>query len=55
MQQTLEYADRRARAHRPAVPDARRWVSALAPYREPSLGRSLADAVQQIVRVADAD
>ncbi len=30
-------------AERPAGPDARHWVTVLAPYREPSLGRSLAE------------
>ena len=49
MLQTIEHADRHASAHRPAEPDARRWVSALAPYREPSLGRSLAELVVTVV------
>ena len=49
MQQTIEHADRHAGAHRPAEPDARRWVTALAPYREPSLGRSLAELVVTVV------
>ena len=47
MLQTIEYADRRARAHRPAE-RTRRWVSAR-PYREPSLGRSLAELVVTVV------
>ena len=49
MLQTIEHADRHAGAHRPAEPDARRWVTALAPYREPSLGRSLAELVVTVV------
>ena len=49
MQQTIEHADRRAGAHRPAEPDARHWVMALAPYREPSLGRSLAELFVTVV------
>jgi omega-6 fatty acid desaturase (delta-12 desaturase) len=48
MQQTIERADRDAGAHRPA-PDARHWVMALAPYREPSLARSLAELVVTVV------
>ena len=43
MQQTIEHAERHAGAHRPAEPDARHWAMALAPYREPSLARSLAE------------
>ncbi len=43
MQQTIEHAERHAGAHRPAEPDARHWAMALAPYREPSLARSLVE------------
>ena len=43
MQQTIEPADRGARARSQAEPDGRDWVKTLAPYREPSLGRSLAE------------
>jgi hypothetical protein len=50
--QTIEHTDRHAGAHRPAVPDARHWVTALAPYREPSLPRSL---VELFVTVEGAD
>ena len=49
MQQTIEHADRHDGAHRPAEPDARRWVSALAPYREPSLVRSLVELVVTVM------
>jgi acyl-lipid omega-6 desaturase (Delta-12 desaturase) len=49
MQQTIEHAGRHAGAHRPVEPDARRWVTALAPYREPSVGRSLAELVVTVV------
>ena len=49
MRQTIEHPDRHAGAHRPAEPDARRWVSALAPYREPSLVRSLVELVVTVV------
>ena len=45
MQQTIELADRHAGARRPAAPDARHWITALAPYRTPSLARSLAELV----------
>jgi hypothetical protein len=43
MQPTIEQADRHAGAHGPAEPDARHWVMALAPYREPRLARSLVE------------
>ena len=43
IQETIEHADRGARARRPAVGNARDWVKTLAPYREPSLGRSLTE------------
>jgi omega-6 fatty acid desaturase (delta-12 desaturase) len=43
IQETIEHADRGARARRPTEPIARDWVKALAPYREPRLGRSLAE------------
>ena len=49
MQQTIEHADRHARASLPAEPDARHWVTVLAPYREPSLGRSLAELFVTVV------
>jgi hypothetical protein len=49
MQQTIEHAERHASAHRPAEPDARHWVMALAPYREPSLARSLVELVVTVV------
>jgi omega-6 fatty acid desaturase (delta-12 desaturase) len=45
MEQTIELADRRAGARRPAEPDARHWTTALARYREPVLARSLAELV----------
>ena len=45
MQQANEHADRHPGARRPAEPDARRLVTALAPYRDPSVGRSLAELV----------
>jgi omega-6 fatty acid desaturase (delta-12 desaturase) len=43
IQETIGHADRGARASRPTEANARDWVKALAPYREPSLGRSLAE------------
>jgi omega-6 fatty acid desaturase (delta-12 desaturase) len=49
MLQTIEHANRHAGAHRPAEPDAYRWVARLAPYRESSLGRSLAELVVTLV------
>src|SRR5512132_3718260 len=45
MRETVENSRRHAGEQRPAEPDARRWVTALAPYREPILGRSLAELV----------
>jgi hypothetical protein len=41
MQQTIEHTDCHAGVHRRTVPDARHWVTALAPYREPSLACSI--------------
>jgi hypothetical protein len=49
MQQTIELASRHAGARRPAEPDARRWVAVLAPYRESSPGRSLAELLVTVV------
>ena len=49
MQQAIEYPDRHGRASSQAEPDARHWVTALAPYRDPSLGRSLAELVVTVV------
>jgi omega-6 fatty acid desaturase (delta-12 desaturase) len=49
MQQTTEYAERRAGARRPADSDPRQWVMALAPYREPSLARSVVELVVTVV------
>jgi Fatty acid desaturase len=49
MQQTIEQAERHGDAHRPAEPDARRWVTALAPYREPRLARSLVELFVTVV------
>jgi omega-6 fatty acid desaturase (delta-12 desaturase) len=49
MPQTIEHADRHAGAHRPAEADARHWVTALAPYREPSLARSRVELVVTVV------
>lgn len=49
MQETIENSRRQAGGQRPAEPDARRWVTALAPYREPSLRRSLAELVVTVV------
>jgi acyl-lipid omega-6 desaturase (Delta-12 desaturase) len=49
MQQANEHADRHPGTHRPAEPDARRLVTALAPYRDPSVGRSLAELVVTVV------
>ena len=49
MQQTIEHADRHAGARRPAEPDAQHWVMALAPYREPSLARSVVELVVTVV------
>jgi omega-6 fatty acid desaturase (delta-12 desaturase) len=49
MQQTTEYAERRAGARRPAESDPRQWVMALAPYREPSLARSVVELVVTVV------
>jgi omega-6 fatty acid desaturase (delta-12 desaturase) len=49
MQQAIEHANRHAEARRPAEPDARRWVAVLAPYRESSLGRSLAELFVTVV------
>ncbi len=49
MQQTVEGVDRHAGVRRPAEPDARRWVTALAPYREPSLTRSVVEFVVTVV------
>jgi acyl-lipid omega-6 desaturase (Delta-12 desaturase) len=45
VQQAIRNAGRPGGAERPAEPDARHWVTVLAPYREPSLGRSLAELV----------
>jgi omega-6 fatty acid desaturase (delta-12 desaturase) len=49
MQQTIEGADRSAGVRRAAEPDPRHWVTVLAPYREPSLGRSLAELFVTVV------
>jgi len=49
MQPTIEDADRPAGLRRPAEPDARHWVTALARYREPSLARSLVELVATVV------
>jgi omega-6 fatty acid desaturase (delta-12 desaturase) len=49
MQQTTEYAERRAGARRPAESDPRQWVMALAPYREPRLARSVVELVVTVV------
>jgi omega-6 fatty acid desaturase (delta-12 desaturase) len=49
MQQTIEVADRQAGERGLAAPDARQWVTALAPYRAPNLARSLAELVVTVV------
>jgi omega-6 fatty acid desaturase (delta-12 desaturase) len=49
MQQTIEHVDRTAGVRRPAEPDARHWVMALVPYREPRLARSLVELVVTLV------
>jgi acyl-lipid omega-6 desaturase (Delta-12 desaturase) len=49
IQRTTQYADRPAGARRPAESDARQWVMALAPYREPSLARSLVELLVTVV------
>jgi omega-6 fatty acid desaturase (delta-12 desaturase) len=43
MQQTIERPGRQGRTSSQAEPDARHWLKVLAPYREPSLGRSLVE------------
>jgi omega-6 fatty acid desaturase (delta-12 desaturase) len=48
-QPTIRNAGRHGGAKRPAEPDARHWVTVLAPYREPSLGRSLVELVVTVV------
>jgi acyl-lipid omega-6 desaturase (Delta-12 desaturase) len=45
MQQTIELTDHHAEARRLAVPDARHWARALAPYRAAIFRRSLAELV----------
>jgi acyl-lipid omega-6 desaturase (Delta-12 desaturase) len=45
MQRTVELADRPVGLRRSDVPDERRWIAALAPYREPKLARSLVELV----------
>jgi acyl-lipid omega-6 desaturase (Delta-12 desaturase) len=49
MQQTIELADRSVEARRVAEPDARHWVTALAPYRAPILARSLSELAVTVV------
>jgi omega-6 fatty acid desaturase (delta-12 desaturase) len=49
MQQTIKLADRHAEARRLAEPDARHWGTLLAPYRESSPGRSLAELIVTVV------
>ena len=49
MQQTIEHADWHDRASPAAEPDARHWVTMLAPYRESSPGRSLAELFVTVV------
>ena len=49
MRETVENSRRHAGEQRPAEPHARRWVTLLAPYREPALGRSLAELVVTLV------
>ena len=49
MKQTIEHLGRHGRASAPAEPDARHWVTLLAAYREPSLGRSLAELIVTVV------
>jgi acyl-lipid omega-6 desaturase (Delta-12 desaturase) len=49
MRETVENSRRHAGQHPPAEPDAPRWVTLLAPYREPSFGRSLAELVVTVV------
>jgi omega-6 fatty acid desaturase (delta-12 desaturase) len=49
MQQTIEHADWHDRASPAAERDARHWVTMLAPYRESSLGRSLAELFVTVV------
>ena len=43
IREMIGHADRGGRASRPTEANARDWVKALAPYREPRLGRSLAE------------
>ena len=49
MQQTIEHADWHDRASPAAESDARHWVTMLAPYRESSPGRSLAELFVTVV------
>ena len=49
MQQTIEHADWHDRVSSAAERNARHWVTMLAPYREPRLGRSLAELVVTVV------
>ena len=49
MRETVENSRRHAGQQPPAEPDAPRWVTLLAPYRQPILGRSLAELVVTVV------
>ena len=49
MRETVENSRRHAGQQPPAEPDAPRWVTLLAPYRQPILGRSLAEFVVTVV------
>ena len=49
MQQAIEHTSRHAGTMSQAEPDVRHWVTALAPYREPRLGRSLAELFVTVV------
>jgi omega-6 fatty acid desaturase (delta-12 desaturase) len=49
MQQTIERPDRHGGARTQAEPDARHWLKVLAPYREPSPGRSLVELFVTVV------
>jgi hypothetical protein len=49
IEQTIDDHRPPAAARPPAPSDARHWVTALAPYREPSLARSLTELVVTLV------